>query len=89
MTALAHKAAEPMIVNGRARQLCRWCGQVLDDIIAAETMTVGAATIGSWSTEDWVIQDGGMTWTEPETEGQLHEDSCANLPVPDTNGRLR
>ena len=91
MPALTHIAAAPILIDGRLRQRCAWCGAVIDDvdltrIAVAVEPGQDPGPYPSWPDGAQVRVDGGwraIVHEEGEADGDvpaLAPDSCARLP---------
>lgn len=74
-----HIPGPPITVSGRRRQLCAWCGHVLDDLVLSRVgVEAGDPTVPVFPDGQLVRFDRGVAYALPYTAGDpLPDDCCA------------
>lgn len=80
-----HIPAPPVTVSGRRRQLCAWCGHVLDDLVLSRVaVEAGDPVVPVWPAGQLVRFDGAVTAVVPYVDRDPLPDDCCALRRPET-----
>lgn len=83
--AVVHIASPAIVIDGRVRQRCGWCGAVIDDTVVANTAVFGPVSdrdsrYPTWPAGAYVaISEGMGEWTVTPPQLGLPPGCCAAL----------
>ena len=74
---VVHIAGLDVKVGSCVRQLCAWCGEVLEDFDLSTVMVAGGHEPPTWKVGELVAKDGGAMWLVEHNDGdQLPPTAC-------------